>query len=443
MSFIKKIVNKHTINLASSAAMPVIGMLVLSLVARFLPKADFGSYIFFLQAFLLADIFRTGFLQTSLVKHYSGAAPDRALNVAGSAWYVGFILTISIVLIDTGLYIFYHGSGTDAEITLKWFGIIYLITLPQGIATWILQAEERFNKLFLLQVINQGGFFLLVLILIFLKQLSFTTLIVAYLGNNIFCTIVCIASGWAQAHSIRHKSVAAMKELAHFGKYSVGTSIGASLLRTSDTFIIKMMFPIQLLGVYYIPQRLLEIFEIPMRSFVSTALPELSAAKQRGDDAGVAAIMKRYAALLTAMLIPVAIGAFLLVGVVIHILFGNKYADSDANNIFRIFLCYVIIMPVDRFFGITLDILNKPYLNMIKVFLMLGVNIAADFIGIYLTHSLYGVAIASLFTYYTGLLFGYVQLKKHLKFTMADILSLGFRELKGVISNFTRRKVQA
>jgi O-antigen/teichoic acid export membrane protein len=169
-------------------------------------------------------------------------------------------------------------------------------------------------------------------------------------------------------------------------------------------------------------------------------LPELSASVQHDDKVSVANIMKRYAGLLTVALIPVAIVAFVLVGLVIHILFGNKYSGSDANNIFRIFLCYVIIMPIDRFFGITLDVLNKPHLNMIKVFLMLGVNVAGDFIGIAIFHNLYGVAIASLFTYYTGLLFGYFQLKKHLNFTMFDILTLGYQQLKDVIIHLLNKR---
>jgi O-antigen/teichoic acid export membrane protein len=435
MSFLKKIINKHTINLASSAAMPVIGMLVLSLMAHNLPKEDFGNYIFFLQTFLLADMFRTGFLQTSLVKFYSGAAEDRALNIAGSAWTVGFILTFGLAFIDLLLYFLFKSSSPDLVATLKWFGIIYICTLPSAISIWILQAEERFNKLFLIQIINQGGFLILVLACIILKKVNFDTIIYSYLATNIVTTLICIFAGWSKVHSIKHKTVKSMKELAHFGKYSVGTSIGSTLLRTSDTFIIKMMFPVQLLGVYYIPQRLLEIFEIPMRSFVSTALPELSTAIQRDDKTDVAVIMKRYAGLLTVALIPIAIVAFILVGLVIHILFGNKYSGSDANNIFRIFLCYVVIMPIDRFFGITLDVLNKPHLNMIKVFLMLGVNIVGDFAGIAIFHNLYGVAIASLFTYYTGLLFGYFQLKKHLNFTISDIFSLGFRELKDMISH--------
>jgi O-antigen/teichoic acid export membrane protein len=389
--------------------------------------------------FILSDLFRTGFLQTSLVKFYSGAQPDRAINMAGSAWGVGLILTLIIVMVDLLLYIFYKGANLDMVITLKWFSIIYVTTLPSAIASWILQAEERFDRLLILQLLNQGGFLIFVLGFIFFNKISFQTTIYSYFATNVITSLFCVASGWAKVHSIKSRSLQSMKDLANFGKYSVGTSISAYLLRGSDTFIIKLMFKPEMVAIYYIPQRLLEIFEIPMRSFVSTALPELSAAKQRNDDAEVANIMKRYAGMLTVALLPLAVGAFLLGGVVINLLFGAKYEQSEAVNIFRLFMAYVMLMPVDRFFGITLDIMNKPHLNMIKVFLMLTVNVIGDFAGIWLFHSLYGVAIASLFTFIAGAVFGYVALKRHLKFTIKDIFSIGYNEFKIVIHNLLNK----
>jgi O-antigen/teichoic acid export membrane protein len=193
-------------------------------------------------------------------------------------------------------------------------------------------------------------------------------------------------------------------------------------------------------GVYYIPQRLLEIFQIPIRSFISTAMPELSSAVHRKDQAGVATIMKKYAGMLTVLFIPIAIAAFIFGGTVIHILFSKKFDNTDAFSIFRIFICYVMLLPIDRFFGITLDIIGKPHLNMIKVILMLTINVIGDFVGIYLFHNLYGVAIASLFTFLTGAIFGYWQLKKYLKFTITDIFTLGYQELKEIVTHLLRKK---
>lgn len=439
MPFLKKIINKHTIALATNAAMPVIGMLVLSLMAHNLPKADFGNYIFFLITFTLADTFRTGFLQTSLIKFYAGAKKERALNMAGSAWYVGFSLTAIIISIDLLLYFFYKSDNPDMVATLKWFSVIYFCTLPSAISLWISQAEQRFDRLLIQQLINQGSFLIFILMFIFLGKISFQTAIYSYILGAVVTSLVTVTAGWSKVYSIKHKSISAIKELVHFGKFSVGTSISSYLLRSSDTFIIKLMFRPEMVAVYYIPQRLMEIFEIPMRSFVSTALPELSAAVHKDDETAVAVIMKRYSGMLTVALIPVAIASFIVAGLVIKLLFGAKYEQSDAVNIFRIFMCYVMLMPIDRFFGITLDILNKPHLNMIKVFLMLTVNVIGDFAGILIFHNLYGVAIASILTFISGALFGYWQLKKHLKFTIKDIFTLGYQELKNVLNNLRHK----
>lgn len=439
MPDLKKFVNKHTISLATSAAMPVIGMLVLSLMAHNLPTADFGNYIFLLITILLADTFRNGFVQTSLIKFYAGTSKKKAVEVAGSAWYIGLMQALIFVAIDGIVYLVHPSKSLDAETTIQWFGIIYMTTLPAAIASYILQAEEKFGRMLILQVVNQGLFLVFILALIFTHRLSFQTAVYAYFAGSAVTSLLTIVNGWSKIRTIRHRTKETISQLAHFGKFSVGTSISSYLLRSSDTFIIKLMFNPALLAVYYIPQRLMEVFEIPMRAGVATAMPELSAAVHKDNPEQVASIMKRYAGMLTVALIPIAIIAFLLGEVVIELLFGKQYRDTEAVNIFRLFMCYVMLMPIDRFFGITLDIINKPHLNLVKVILMLTVNVIGDFVGIWIFHSLYAVAIASLFTFFAGSIFGYWALKKYLKFTIRDIFSLGYQELKNIVNHLLEK----
>lgn len=439
MPLLKKLVNKHTISLATSAAMPVIGMAVLSLMAHKLSKAEFGNYIFLLVTILLADTFRNGFIQTPLIKFYAGASKKRAVEVAGSAWYVGLMQALVFVAIDGIVYLVFPSKSPDVETTIQWFGIIYLTTLPSAIASYVLQAEEKFGRMLILQVINQGLFLLFILALIFTHRLSFQTAVYAYFAGSAITSLLTIFNGWSKLRTIKHRNKETTSQLAHFGKFSVGTSISSYLLRSSDTFIIKAMFNPALLAVYYIPQRLMEVFEIPMRAGVATAMPELSAAVHKDKPEEVVSIMKRYAGMLTVALIPIAVIAFLLGEIVIELLFGKQYRDTEAVNIFRLFMCYVMLMPIDRFFGITLDIINKPHLNMLKVLLMLVVNVIGDFVGIFIFHSLYAVAIASLFTFFAGVVFGYSALKKHLSFTIRDIFSIGYQELKSIVKHLLEK----
>jgi len=444
MEAVKKLLNKHTLSLASNAVMPVVGMVTVSMLARTLSGADFGYWTFFLIAYTLASFFRSGFLSTSLVKFYSGASKERALNVAGSTWLLGIILASVLGILCLGAFLFFDTNASTA-IIIKWFSIIFFCQFPSSIALWILQAQERFDRMFILQLIGQSCFFISIVILIVLHQTNFQAVIYAYCTSAAITSLFTIVSGWANITSIMHKSWSCIKELAHFGKYSVGTSISSYLLSGSDTFIIKFMFADPaVVGIYYLAQRLREVIEIPLRSSIATALPAMSAAIYRDDKRHATYIMKKYAGILTIVLIPVTIAAFMGADVIIDVIGGPKYVSTQAANVFRIFMCYAILLPVDRFFGVSLDILNKPHINMIKVIIMLIVNVVGDFVGIYITHNIYGVALSSILTFLVGVIYGYWMLKKHLNFTMMDILKLGVLETKLILidlPNRFRRKI--
>ena len=427
-----KFINKHTLSLASNAVMPVVGMVTVSILARNLSESDFGDWIFFLITFTLATLFRSGFLQTSFVKFYSGATIERGNTIAGSTWVLAIAITIMLGLFSVLSLIFYHG-GTSAAIVSKWFAIIFFGTLPSSVALWILQAEERFGQVFFLQLTGQGCFFILVITSILLHRNHFQDIIYAYCIGAMITSTVSIIAGWAKIRTLKNKTWASVKEMMHFGKYSVAASISSYLLRGSDTFIIKYMFiDPAVVGIYYLPQRLMEIIEIPLRSFIATALPSMSAAIQRDDKKQATYIMKKYAGILTILLIPVTIVAFLTANIIIALIGGDKFDNSDAANVFRIFMSFAILLPVDRFFGISLDILNLPKHNMIKIILMLIVNVAGDFAGIAIFHNLYGVALSSILTFLAGVLYGYIILKKHLKFTMRDVFKIGYDETKAL-----------
>jgi len=444
MGIQNKLINKHALSLASNAVMPVVGMITVGLLAHKMSKPEFSHWIIFLTTFTLANLFRSGFLQTALVKFYNSADKERARIVTGSTWYIGFLLTAFLGVISLLLIVFYHGHPV-VELTVKWFAIIFFSTLPSSVALWILQAEERFDRVFILQLTWQGCFLALIILLIFFHKATFSIIIIAYCSTAMITSLVSIVTGWAKMATIRYKTSECVKQLANFGKYSVGTSVSSYLLRSSDTYIINFMFiDPTVVGIYYLPQRLMEVVEIPLRSFTATALPAMSAAVQRDDKSQLTYILKKYAGILTMLIIPITLGSFIFADLIIDILGGHKYVNTYASNIFRIFMCFALLMPVDRFFGITLDMLNKPHINMTKVIIMLIVNIAGDFAGIFIFHNLYGVALASILTFLSGVLYGYWILKKHLNFTMLGILKMGFIESKalaaGMILKYSKKE---
>src|SRR3569833_178341 len=264
MSVSKKLVNKHTLSLASNAVMPVVGMVTVGLLARFLTVKDMSNWVLFLTTFNLANLFRSGFLQTSLVKYYSGAEEERTKVVAGSTWYIGFMLTASLAIVSIIVLLFYKGNPTIV-LASKWFAIIFFSTLPSSVALWILQAEERFDRIFILQLIWQGCFLILIIILIAIHRISFSVIIIAYCSTAMITSLFSIVNGWAKFNTIKYKTTECVKQLANFGKYSVGTSVGSYMLRGSDTYIIKFMFADPMVvAIYNQPQQKKKKNEVPL-----------------------------------------------------------------------------------------------------------------------------------------------------------------------------------
>ncbi|MCJ8163623.1 oligosaccharide flippase family protein [Pontibacter sp. E15-1] len=432
--------NKHFLSLVGNGMMAVFSVLSYSLLYRFLSEHDMGNWIFFQFAFILLDTFRTGLLQTALIKFYSGSDASRRATVAGSSWYIGMLLTGCFVLLN--MLVFYtSGWVLDEGVSLliKWFGISFLLTLPFNVSLWILQAEQRFDQILYIRIINQGSFLLFACALYIFETMTMQGVMYTFLASSFLTSSVCLATGWARLGTLRHKTTACAKEIYHFGKYSVGTFLCSNLLKSSDTFIIKFMLGPAALAVYNLPQRLMEIIEIPLRSILYTAMPDMSAAINQNKKQEVVTIMKRYSGLLTLLFIPITLGVVLLADVLVLLIGGQKYLDSEAANVLRIFMVFSLLFPVERFLGVTLDIINKPHLNLIKVVLALGVNVVADLIGIKLLGNVYGVAISSIFTFTTSLLYGYFALNRFIPLSFAGFLHLAFAELKSYALLFSRK----
>jgi len=180
-------------------------------------------------------------------------------------------------------------------------------------------------------------------------------------------SLVVLFCGWTGIRALPKFRRTAVKEIYHFGKFSVGTSISSNLLRSSDTFIINFTLGSASVAIYNIAQSLMNIIDVPLRSFVATAMSSLSRAQNNNRKEEVEYILKKYAGALTLVFIPVAIGAVIFADVAVSFLGGGKYVGTPAANIFRIFMIFAIFFPIDRFTGVTLDVIHQPKYNFYKV----------------------------------------------------------------------------
>jgi O-antigen/teichoic acid export membrane protein len=112
-----------------------------------------------------------------------------------------------------------------------------------------------------------------------------------------------------------------------------------------------------------------------------------------------------------------------LADVAVGLLGGSQYVGTSSVTVYRIFMSFAMFYPIDRFIGVTLDIIHQPRINFYKVLVMLATNIVFDFIGVYYGN-ISGVALATLFTFLSGVFFGYYWLRKYLDFTILGIFQV-------------------
>jgi len=434
LQLLQKLRNKHFLSLAGNGIMSVLGMLNMIILYRALPVASIGMWVFFLSILLLVDTFRSGFLTTAFIKFYAGANEARKREVVGSAWFIGGAITGILALINIPAFLFSDWfKNPSAVLFVEWFGIIYIASLPYFIASCVVQAEQRFDQLLCIRFLSQGFFILFVMVMAFTKTANLQNIIYAYLGGAALTSIFTIVMGWARLANFKDRTSECIKEIFHFGKFSVGTTLSSNLFGTSNTMIINFMLGPAALAVFNLGQRLMEIIEIPLRSFAATGMPELSAAYNEGNRQKVIETMKSYAGLITMALLPACIGAVILADVAIYIIGGEKYIDSEAANIMRLYMTFALLYPLDRFFALTLDVIHQPKINFIKVLIMLAGSVIASISAIYITGSIYGVAIAGVVPTLIGVGIGYWGLNRFQPFGILSVFTTGYAEAVSLV----------
>ena len=440
MSFIKKILssfkNTHFQSLMGNGVMAGFGMLVTGLLCRALSLYDAGVYMFLMTIVNLVDTVKTGFLTNGFIRFYSGTSKERANVVAGSAWCLALAITAVIALANVVLYFITLATGDfGLGLFVKYFAIISLSTLPNFMGNLVVQSEQRFDRLLWLRLVNQVMFTGTVGVMFALNKSTLLLVVYAYIVTNFISGFIMIALGWTKIGSIKYFKRETFMELFHFGKYSMATSLSSNLFRFTDAFFLNFYIGPAAVAIYNIGSRLMQIVEIPLLSFAASCMPILSSNYNNNRRDELIYTLKKMVGMLSIMLFFAALGSILLAEPLISLLGGGKYTHSIAPNLFRVFISIAVFIPADRFFGLALDAIHKPQVNLLKIILMLLANLIGDFISTAYFKSIYGVAFTNIFPTFVGIAIGFIYLNKFYKFKFLDIYIVGYHECIAFIKN--------
>ena len=410
------------------------GIASFALLARSFTMDVFGEWVIFISATALVEMFRYGIINTAIVRYLSGASHEERLKFIGSNGLIGIVATIVIIiLLYATLFAFYgsiHNSGY--ELFFKWYPLLALINFPMNAALVIMQADLKFGKILIIRSIESVGFFFVVAANFLFLKMTMIQLVISFLIVDGVASGLCLFMSWDGLKYITKASKETTNVLLHFSKYTTFTLIGTNLLRSADTFIISFSpLGTAAVALYSIPMKLTELQQIPLRSFAATAFPKLSKASMQHKIDEVKEIFYTYSGAMTYLFMFISIITFIFADIFILILGGKQYLGTDpvtgfnAATIMRIFSVYGLLLPIDRMTGISLDAINKPNINFLKVLYMVVANVIGDIVAIFIFKSLSLVAVASVFFTVIGIWVGFYYLNLELSLSYRGIFTYG------------------
>ncbi|GAB4045383.1 lipopolysaccharide biosynthesis protein [Spirosoma litoris] len=440
VDYLKSLLRKNAVvSLLGNGVSMLLGLLTFILLARWLTKSDFGEWSLLLTSYILFDTVRTGLVLNALIQQASHCENDDELrNWAGAAWQVGSLFTIlcgSLLVVSVLISRWVVGPLMDVD-SLLWLLLVGVISLPLSVASWLLQTKSRFGALQWSKLIHPLIFLVLLSLAYLNNALSIKAVGLAYLLAMVVSSLVSITTGWAFMSSYFTGTALERQPLLNYGKYSIGALLCSNLLRSSDIYLIRIFLGTDAVALYSIPQRLIQLLEVPIRSIVVTSIPEMVKLHRTNQPERLADFFRKNAGGLWIALLPVSLFCIIFAEPLVTALGGSQY--RDATVIFRIFMVYSALIPLDRYVGVLLDSIGVPKANMTKIFIMLVINILGDLIALQIFHSVTAVAFVSIFTFGTGVVLGFSMIGKRLPITGWQVVRAGHKGLFLLYAKFAR-----
>ncbi len=395
---------------ASQLLPAIIGLGSFMLLVRVTKPEILGEYIVYTTAVILFEMIKSGGLQSALVMRASTDDHNQQKNIIGSAYWLGGLISLSISFVLIILFfsgIFSQNAGI--QIFCGWYAILGIVTLPLHIAEAEAVAKQDLKFLLFLRI-TQSANALIIAFYAFLKEGSLEEFATVHLVFNICLLFFVLIFKKTNPLIIKFKTMTEVKSLFNLIKYTLATLATTNVLKSADTFLIGSLMGSASVAKYAIPLKLTELFEIPLRSLSTTAFPQLAAKHNEKDYPAFKDTLVKYLSWSYLLYIPGLIFAFILAPYLVFIIGGKQYADT--TPIFRVFILFGLLLPINRMTGICLDALQLPNKNFYKVLIMAIINIIADLLAIYLTHNLVWVAFASVVNAIIGATLGWWMLDK-------------------------------
>lgn len=417
---------KGSFSLINRVATFLLGFSTYLLLVRYFDKADFGIYSLYFTIVTLIEMARNSFLQNAFTKFYCDEQNLKA-QVLCSSLSLNILLTLlsaGFVTIFSSLIGVVYGSSELGDM-LFLYGVSSILLIPSTQLIYYFGAHIKFKYVAIISNMRYLAFFLLVLF-------SFLWLPGLTVYNIVQLSIVGIAIGSVVSLLFLAKvsernwslNVRLLKEMFHFGKYTLGVGITSMTTRSIDQLMIGFFISTEAVASYNIARRFLNMIEVPINAIANISYPKM--AKSFAANRGYSELSRLYeqsSGYSIGFILPFIMVLMLFPGFLIYLIAGVDYLD--AIPVLQILLTYHLFKPLAVQSGGVLEILGRPKVGFVLLIVQTLLNVTLNYFLIRWDGPFGGVigaSIASLLSGFVYLALLLQVLNKHCDFSLVRIL---------------------
>ncbi|MFA8437181.1 MAG: MATE family efflux transporter [Marinifilaceae bacterium] len=441
---INKILREKNIQSVSSNVLgAAINFATFLLLVRSLSPENFGQWVIFITAATLIDMLRFGLTRRAITHYATTSSETEAISLKASGFGIDLALSLIIALVCLLINLLFSSFiGSSYQLFFLYYPILVLANLCWNNSLAIQQALQKFDRILYIRFIVSFLFFLFVVINKIWVREGIEVIIIGSILSNALASIFTVTRKWTGLHLLFRSRINTIKKILNYGKFTLLTSVGSSLLKSADALIIGLSPVLGANGValYAIPFKVVDFIQLPLNGLMTAAIPKLSKTYLNRNTSDFKSILYSYTGASILFLIPYVIVLALLSYPVLYIFGGKDYLVHmpTMEPIFFVILGYSLLLPLDRFSGAALDSAGIPHRNAQKVYVMLILNLIGDFIAVFYFESLLLTAIVTVIFTIVGMVLGWNFLNRQINVKSKAILTEGIEFYRNLLIQYKK-----
>ncbi|HEX8037598.1 MAG TPA: flippase [Chryseosolibacter sp.] len=405
------------------------------ILIRVLSREDFGAWVLFTSIATLMELIKHGFVRNPLIRYLAISPEKEAPDIQTASLLLNTVIGVIqvIFLYLCSIYLTGFWSAPQLGSLFRIYMITTILFVPVNHFDVMQQARMDFKGPFLSNLVRNAGLFIFILLVFFFHwQVQLDSFAYAQMAAVFLSCFVSLRYARPFLEFSKSLNRKWFRELHSYGVFTFGTNVSSMINKSVDSWMLGKLISPAAVTFFNPAVRISNLVEVPTDTLTSIFFPKLSERLAGEGPKAARYLYEKAVGTITAFMVPVVLFFIVFAAPVVRFVAGPGFEQTVP--ILQITMLYGLIIPFNRFFGVTLDAIGKAKMNFLFVLRNAAMNLVSNYF--FISHfGIIGAAYATLTTYTLALIINQVYLNRLLNVRLSNILRHFFESYIRVFSS--------